>query len=119
VSVTRVGDPSDLTRLGITVSRLLAESDGEEPPVACVHSLTELLQYVDRRRLFRFLHLLKNRIDSVEANAHYHMDPSAHDPQVVSVFESLFDVVVRVEENGDLALVSADGDGDAGAEPFA
>jgi hypothetical protein len=118
LTVKRVGDPSDLTRVGITVSRLLGEigddagrdgesrDDRDSRPVVCVDSLSEMLQYVERGRLFRFLHLLKNRIENAGATGHYHMDPAAHEREVVAVFESLFDVVVTVEEDGRLDLVS-------------
>jgi hypothetical protein len=109
-TVKRVGDPTDLTRLGITISRMLTEAESgggdDSRPVACIHSLTEMLQYVERDRLFRFLHLLQNRISSSDGAAHYHMDPAAHEPEVRRVFESLFDVVVEV--NGDRVQLVGD-----------
>lgn len=108
VTIRSVADPSDLTRLGISLTEQLeALPDGGAGSALCVHSLTSLLQYVDARRLFRFVLILQKKVDSVGAVAHYHMDPDSHDPQTVSVFESLFDTVVRTTEDGELELVSS------------
>ena len=110
ITIETVADPSDLTRLGVTLSRLLSEvTTPEERTAVCVHSLTALLQYIEPRRLFRFLHLLRGKLDSVDASAHYHLDPGAHDEQTVGLFRSLFDTVVRITEEGDLEVVSASG----------
>jgi hypothetical protein len=108
ITIETVSDPSDLTRLGITLSRLISDiSTEEERTAVCVHSLTALLQYVEPRRLFRFLHIFRGKLSSVDAMAHYHMDPDAHDKQTVGVFRSLFDTVVRITDEGDLEIVSA------------
>lgn len=107
VTITSLADPSDLTRLGITLTdQLSALPDEGAGSSICVHSLTSLLQYVDARRLFRFLHILQKKVDTVGAVAHYHMDPDTHDQQTVSVFETLFETVVRTTEDGDIEVVS-------------
>jgi len=107
IAIETLSDPSDLTRLGITLSRLLSEAaSADSPTTVCVHSLTALLQYVEPQRLFRFLHILRGRLSSVDAVAHYHLDPTAHDERTVGAFRSLFDVVVRVSGNGELEVVS-------------
>lgn len=107
IKIETVSDPSDLTRVGIMFSRLVSEiSTTEEQTAVCFHSLTAMLQYVEPRRLFRFLHILRGKLSSVDAMAHYHMDPEAHDTQTVSVFKSLFDTVVRITDEGDLEIVS-------------
>jgi hypothetical protein len=98
----------DLTRLGITISRSLSEVGASATRTSvCVHSLTTLLQYVEPERLFRFLQILRGRVRSAGALAHYHLNPDAHDERTVRTFESLFDVVVEVTETGDLDVVSA------------
>lgn len=107
ISIESLADPSDLTRLGITLTEQLSALPDEGGGSAlCIHSLTSLLQYVDTRRLFRFLHILQKKVDTVGAVAHYHLDPDTHDQQTVSVFETLFETVVRTTEDGDVEVVS-------------
>ena len=52
---------SDLTGASIAVSRYLDRWDGDEPITVCLNSLTSLLQYADRDRVFRFLHTITSR----------------------------------------------------------
>lgn len=108
ITVTSTPDPSDLTRLGLAIVNSLADwEDTGNQTVLCVHSLTAFLQYVDPQRLFRFFHLLQVRIDRIDGIAHYHMDPNAHSPETIGIFTSLFDTVVRVNEDGNIEV---DGD---------
>lgn len=99
ISTKNVADPGDLTKLGLTINRayndLTVGLDGA--PYVCFNSITVLLQYTTTKRAFRFLQLLNKRLD---ANAHYHMDPSAHEQQTVITFEQLFDTVVEYDEDG-------------------
>lgn len=87
-----VESPQDLTGLGITIGERLSELSGDEPVVS-FDSLTAMLQHVDLRRAFRFLHVLTNRIRSLEGVGHYHIDPGAHDDQTLATLSlSLFGI---------------------------
>lgn len=98
VSVKTVSDPSDLPKLGVTISRLVNEWEDEgRETIVCFHSLSALLQYADLQRVFRFLHILKDRLDSADATAHYHMDSQAHDRQTIATLRQLFDAVIEYE----------------------
>jgi hypothetical protein len=108
LTVTGVDDPSDLTRLGITISRCRSQWEADAPTTVCVHSLTELLQYADKQRLFRFIHILQAKLDAPNTVAHFHMDPEAHDPQTRSVFRTLFDTVVEINDDGTLTVTDTD-----------
>ena len=100
-----VADPRDLTGLGIALSTVLADwDDTGTQPVVCFDSITPLLQYVDPQHLFRFLHVLTGRIDGIEAVAHYHLDPSAHDQQTTSTFKQLVDTVIEASSDGELDI---------------
>jgi hypothetical protein len=102
VSTTTVSEPSDLTGIGIKVNQCLsAWEDDEVPTMVCFDSVTTLLQYVDTRRAFRFLHVLSRRVRSVGGIAHYHVDPGAHDDQVLSTIEGIFSDVYRYDEETD------------------
>jgi hypothetical protein len=103
VSFERVADPSDLPRLGITLSEFLTRWDDAGPTVLAFDSVTALLQYADLQRVYRFLHTLKGRLGSADAISFYHLDPAAHDSRTVATLRPLFDVVVR-EENGELVI---------------
>jgi hypothetical protein len=56
-----VEEPTDLTGLGITVSEQLTNWEQEES-LLMFESLTTLLGHVELKRLFRFLHVLVNRV---------------------------------------------------------
>lgn len=106
VDVRTVSKPSDLRRIGIVASRILSEWETEPgPTTVCFHSLSDLLALTDdRQRLFRFLHVLRGRIQSADARAHYHLDPSQHDEEAVRTFESLFDTVLSFDGDGSVSL---------------
>lgn len=101
VSVETVANPGDLTGVGMRLSeRLRGWADHDERTVVCFHSIDPLLQYVDLSRLFRFLHVLTGRLRTIGAVAHFHLDPSAHDPQTVDILLHLFDAAVEVDGSG-------------------
>jgi len=105
ISIDAISDPADLTRLGITIENYLSEwAENENQTVICFHSLTPLLQYADRERVFRFLHLLTGRIDSIDAVAHFHMNPEAHDAQTRNTLVQLFDAVIDIDETGERTI---------------
>jgi hypothetical protein len=98
VSVQAVS-PTDLTGLGIVLSDFLGSWSNEpEQVTVCFDSLTDLLQYSDTQTVFRFLRIATRRLELVDANAHFHLDPSAHDEQTVATLRSAFDAVVTVED---------------------
>lgn len=91
VSTTTVSEPSDLTGIGIKINQCLsAWADDDAPVEVCFDSVTTLLQYVDQRRAFRFLHVISKRITSIGGVAHYHVDPAAHDEQTLATIENVF-----------------------------
>ena len=101
-----VESPDDLTGLGITIgSHLERWDDHPGRTLITLDSLTVLLQYVDLKRAFRFLHMMVNRVKSAGAVGHYHMDPAAHDDQTVATLASVFDAVAR-QEDGEWRITS-------------
>lgn len=101
VTATSVSSPSDLTGLGIEVSECLSDwAAAEADAVVCFRSLTTLLQYADIQRVFRFLHLLTGRIESLGARAHFHIDPEAHEPREMATLRNLFDRVYQLNPDG-------------------
>lgn len=91
VSTTSVSGPGDLTGIGIKMDQCLsAWADDAAPTEVCFDSITTLLQYVDVEAAFRFLHVTSKRIESADADAHYHLDPGAHDERVLTTVRGLF-----------------------------
>jgi hypothetical protein len=90
-------EPGDLTGLGIAITERLTDWQHDES-LLMFEALTVLLQHVELKRLFRFLHVLVNRVKATGATAHYHLDPSAHDDRTIATLTSLFDAVVAYED---------------------
>lgn len=98
-TVRAVPDPGDLTGIGVGISELLSELGGGDRPVSvCFHSVSTLLEHVDPQEVFRFLTVLTRRVQAAGANAHYHVDPSAHDEQVLRTLEPLFEATLAFED---------------------
>jgi len=104
-AVETINAPTDLTGVGIAVTELLSSVEG--PSAVCFDSVTSLLQYVDVETAFEFLHVFAGRLYRHDAVGHLHMDPGAHDDQVVARVASLVDGRVRVGEDGGVESASA------------
>lgn len=99
--VDSLANPGDVTGLGIKISEQLQEwSRNDNQTVVCFDSLTTALQYVDLQTTYKFLHVLTGRFDTVDAIAHFHVDPDAHDDATVNTLKSLFDAVVEYTDEG-------------------
>lgn len=100
IPVTSVSSPENLATIGRSMDRWLAAAAGGHPHV-CFDSLTTLLQYVDVRPTYRYLHALLPRLTTGGALAHFHMDPSANDERTNAIVRSLFDATFRYDEAAD------------------
>ena len=93
-----IPDPTDLTAIGIAVSRFCEHWGGpDENLTVCFDSLDALLGHTPPPDVFQFTHVLTNRLESVDADAHFHFDPTHHDDRVISTFEAIFDAVVTAD----------------------
>ena len=105
IAIDAVSDPDDLTGLGISLTNYLSDwEENANQTVLCFHSLTPLLQYADLERVFRFLHVLTGRIASMEAVAHFHMDPTAHDDQTRQTLSQLFGATIELDTEGNRSI---------------
>jgi len=104
IRVERVRKADDLPRVGITISTVLEELDDDVDPVLCFNSVTTLLQYADTGRVFRFLTVLKSRLETTGASGHYHLDPDVVDEETVTVIGELCDAVVEASPDGDTSI---------------
>lgn len=100
--VETVSSPNDLTGLGIRITEFLTNWNGSEDGgdiAVCFDSLTALLQYVELETAYEFLHIITGRLTAVDATAHFHMDPGAHDDQTIESIVSLMDAAVEVTDD--------------------
>jgi len=96
--VEYVSSPADLTGIGIGVSeqlRRLAAAEADEIRIV-FYSLSTLLMYAELETVFRFLHVLAGRVDSIGALGLFSLDPTTHDASTVNTLKQLFDGVIEV-----------------------
>lgn len=98
VATENVSTASDLTGLGIQIGQFLSTWDA--PVVVCFDSLTSMLQYVDFKTAYEFIHAITGQIHASDARAHFHIDPDAHGERDVAGIKSLFDASVTLHEDG-------------------
>lgn len=109
VTTHTIAEPDDLGALGTAIADQLSKwEDSPRRTVLCFRSLTTLCEYVERRRLFRFLHALCHRLESADVVSHFHLDPNAVDELTLYTLAPLFDNVVETDESGSVRV--ADGD---------
>lgn len=105
VTIRRLSDPANVSKLGIMISQLVSEMEpAERSVVVCFHSVTALGSYVDTERLFRFLHILTGFLAAQDVRGHFHVDPSADSHQTVRTIAPLFDSVVHVSPGGQVEV---------------
>lgn len=109
-SLAAAADPSDAIEVGIQISEYF-ESCGvsfgcppDERIVVCFDSLTGLLQYEDIPQVYRFLHVLTGLLRSLDAVAHFHIDPEAHGNEHIPTLRGLFDVVIETDKDGEVTV---------------
>jgi hypothetical protein len=112
-----IADPSNLQRLGTSMSEFCQRWDGEGYEIrVCFHSLTALLEHASPDVVFQFCHVLAKRLSSVDADAHFHVDPAEHSRELLETFESIFDATVdegpatSVDDDGPSGDDAIDGD---------
>lgn len=94
-SVTTVSDPADLMALGTAMDDLL-RTDGERVGI-CLHSISALLQFVDREPLFKFLHLMSERVRRADALGAYYLGTSASGTELRVLFSNLCEGVATFD----------------------
>ena len=100
-TVESITNPGDLTGIGIKVGGFLDDWTEEgHQLLVCFHTLTTFLQYTDLRSVYQFVHALTGRVRAAGGQAHYHLDPTAHDQRTVNTLMGLFDAVVEADGRG-------------------
>jgi len=96
LSVETLSDAAGPMELALIVGQYLGEwDDTSERTLACIHSLSELLDAFARGEVVQLINALDVRLEAADAVAHYHLDPDAHDEQTVADIRPLFDAIVE------------------------
>ncbi|AGB33747.1 hypothetical protein Natpe_4017 (plasmid) [Natrinema pellirubrum DSM 15624] len=74
----------DLSGLEIAISDSLTRQEEESLNQLWFDSLTPLIRTLGLDDVFKFLHMMTNRVEQAGAIASYHLDPTAHEPQTVN-----------------------------------
>ncbi|MFQ3320729.1 MAG: hypothetical protein ACI8UR_002343 [Natronomonas sp.] len=100
--VTTVGDPSDLTGIGIRFSDAYQRfaDMGVERVRTGVVSLSTLLTFKELRPVARFTHTLRGRIASVDGLGIFLIDPAQHDERAISTISQFLDGRIEVRDTG-------------------
>ena len=103
VAVDAITDPTDLSAIGVAVSRFCNHWATVDRLVVSVRSLDRLLRYATPEQVFRFVHALIARLEHVGAVTHVYFDRSRHDEHLVTIFGTLFDEIVVEDASEPLA----------------
>ena len=98
--VHHVSSPSDLTGIGIGITKSLERLDnsGADRGRFALSSLSTVLTYTDTKTVFKFCHVLSSRFDSAGYVGLFTIDEGAHDEQTLQVIKQAFDGMIRIRE---------------------
>lgn len=113
--VYSVTEPSELTGIGIGVTNCFERmsEQGVENGRMGLTSLSTMVRYADRKTVFKFCHVLSQRLESAGFVGLFTLNSGAHDDQTVQVIKQAFDanIEVRNETDGRQARVLGLGSG--------
>lgn len=101
--VEYVSSPADLTGIGIGVSEQLRRfaDEGVQRTRLGFYSLSTLLMYAELETVFRFLHVVSGRVESIGGFSVFTLDPTTHDEGTINTLKQLFDGMIELRSNGD------------------
>lgn len=101
---SRLASLDDLPGLARHIHRHLRRFEAYDPEAGEIRlgfdSLDPFVDAVDRRDLFRFLHVLTNRLRAADAMGHFHLSAAA-DGVLIETIRPLFDATVQVRATVD------------------
>ncbi len=93
----------DLTGISVRINSFLEEfwKAGKRNVVMAFDSVSTVLMYLNPQMVFRFLHVLTNRMKSFGAFAFYTVDDGMHDEKVVAMLKQLLGGVLELRDEGE------------------
>jgi len=105
--VKHASSPLDMTGIGIKFSEFVEEfytGRGIQQNRVVLDSLSALLLYSDLQTVFRFMHVLTNRIEDADAVGLHVIESTAHNQESLNTLKQLFDGVVEVDADRSVSL---------------
>jgi len=95
-----VADPSDLTGIGIGITKCFSRlrDAGVTEARLALTSLSTMLTYSDRETTFKFCHVLSSRLASAGYLGVFTVDSDAHGDQTMQVIKQAFDGQIELRE---------------------
>ncbi len=92
----------DLTGISVRINTFLERylKSGRRDVVLAFDSVSTVLMYLNPQTVFRFLHVLTNRIKSFGAFAFYTVDENMHDERTIAMLKQLFNGVIELKDEG-------------------
>jgi len=92
----------DLTGISVRINMFLERfwKSGRRDVVIAFDSISTVLMYLNPQTVFRFLHVLTNRIKSFGALAFYTVDENMHDERTIAMLKQLFNGVIELKDEG-------------------
>jgi KaiC/GvpD/RAD55 family RecA-like ATPase len=96
-----VSSPDDLTGISIATAKLYNQFQkrGLTEIRYGLISVSTLIQYLNSKTMFKFLHVFTNRVNQTNGLGIYTLDNDIHDPQVVNTIQAQFDGIIELRED--------------------
>jgi KaiC/GvpD/RAD55 family RecA-like ATPase len=97
-----VSEPSEFTGIGIGITKSFERMDDDDVTTGrmALTSLSTMVRYADRKTVFKFCHVLSQRLDSAGFVGFFALNSGAHDDQTVQVIKQAFDANIEIREEG-------------------
>ena len=101
--VHHVGSPSDLTGMGVGITNSFEriQNAGIDRGRLALASLSTMLTFADEQTVFKFCHVLSQRLDAAGFLGFFTIDSSAHDDRTLQIITQAFDGLVEIRETDD------------------
>ncbi len=98
--VYSVSEPSELTGIGIGITQCFDRTQKIDATGGRMGltSLSTMVRYANRKTVFKFCHVLSQRLDSAGFVGIFTLNSGAHDDQTVEVIKQAFDANLEVRE---------------------
>jgi hypothetical protein len=100
LEVVQLGGGLGLQDLGETISRILEEQDTTQANLSVEFDiLSEIVQKFETQTVFKFLHILSQRLERSGALSHYYVDQNRQSESVLNILDELFDLSITARGN--------------------
>ena len=98
--VHHVGSPSDLTGMGVGITNSFEriQDAGLDRGRLALTSLSTMLTFADEQTVFKFCHVLSQRLDAAGFLGFFTIDSNAHDDRTLQIITQPFDGLVEIRE---------------------